>query len=150
MRSIQFTAAAVLATALALPAFADSPNPKPPGGTEMNKKAEPGLGQQNPDRGKLGTGSTAQFNLNDGTEATIKNELDVTAQDAKALVAYREQNGPYESVADLKKVPGLKPDTVERINAMVKYKGAASGAPMDAPKDRGTRDDPGTDPSKTD
>ena len=46
-------------------------------------------------------------NLNTADEATLQSLKGVGAVKAKAIIAYRQQNGPFKSVDDLKKVSGI-------------------------------------------
>jgi competence protein ComEA len=50
---------------------------------------------------------TGPVNLNTADEATLKSSKGVGAVRAKAIIAYRQQNGPFKSVDDLKKVPDI-------------------------------------------
>ena len=112
--------------------------------THTNEKATPGTGKQNPDAGRAATKSSTKVDLNTADEAMLVKELAVNKGDAEAIVNHRKVSGPFKSVDDLKKVAGLKPDTVERISGMVAYQDAAAGAPAMAPPDKGTGQDPGT------
>lgn len=47
---------------------------------------------------------------------------------AAAIVKYREANGPFKSVDDLAKVPGIKGKTLEKIKPMVGVGGIAAPA----------------------
>ena len=111
--------------------------------THTNEKATPGTGKQNPDAGRAGTKSNSKVDLNKADVAMLVKELAVNKGDAEAIVNHRKVSGPYKSVDDLKKVAGIKPDTVERISGMVQYEGSAAGAPAMAPTDKGTMQDPG-------
>ena len=46
-------------------------------------------------------------NPNTADEATLTSLKGIGAVKAKAIIAYRQQNGPFKSVDDLKKVPGI-------------------------------------------
>lgn len=46
-------------------------------------------------------------------------DLEIDEELAKAIVAYREKNGPFKKPADLKKVPGMDDDWFEEINPTV-------------------------------
>lgn len=47
---------------------------------------------------------------------------------AAAIVKYREENGPFQSVDDLAKVPGIKGKTLEKIKPMASVGGTAPPA----------------------
>jgi len=113
--------------------------------THENGKASPGIGKQNPSAGRTSTNSTSKVDLNKADVAMLVKELDVNKGDAEAIVNHRKVNGPYKSVDDLKKVGGLKPDTIERVSGMVQYADSAAGAPSMAPIDKGTKQDPGAE-----
>jgi len=113
--------------------------------THENEKATPGTGKQNPDAGRAGTKSTSKLDLNKADAAMLVKELEVNKGDAEAIVNHRKVSGPFKSVDDLKKVAGLKPDTIERISGMVQYQDSAAGAPSMAPPDKGTKQDPGAE-----
>ena len=51
--------------------------------------------------------ATGPVNLNTADEATLKSLKGIGPAKAKAIMAYRQQNGPFKSVDDLKKVPGI-------------------------------------------
>lgn len=111
--------------------------------THQNEKSLPGTGKQNPGAARSATQSTSKVDLNKADEAMLVKELKVNKGDAEAIVNHRKVEGPYKSVDDLKKVAGLKPDTIERISGMVQYENSAAGAPGMAPPDKGTKQDPG-------
>jgi competence protein ComEA len=53
---------------------------------------------------------------------------------AKAIVDYREKNGPFKSADDLKKVKGIGKATVEKNRAVMNVAGSADAAtPVAAP-----------------
>lgn len=43
-------------------------------------------------------------------------DIDVPEEIAKAIVEYREANGPFKYADDLKKVPGMTQDFLEELN----------------------------------
>ncbi len=48
-----------------------------------------------------------KVNVNKATAAQLESGLALAAKDADAIVQYREKNGDFKSIDDLKKVPGL-------------------------------------------
>jgi len=52
---------------------------------------------------------------------------------AADIVKYREANGPFKSVDDLAKVPGIKGKTLEKVKPMATVGGAEPAAPAAAP-----------------
>jgi competence protein ComEA len=59
-------------------------------------------------------------NINTADVKTLAKELDgIGAERAKAIIAYREKNGPFKTADDLKKVQGVGPAIVERNRAKI-------------------------------
>ena len=48
-----------------------------------------------------------QINVNKGTAADLQAVLNITPEEAQAIVKYREANGDLKSVDEIDKVPGL-------------------------------------------
>ena len=58
-------------------------------------------------------------------EAFMQHEdLEVSEAIAKAIVAYREKNGPFKSPEDLLKVPGITNEIYEDLNPVVSEDGS--------------------------
>ncbi len=55
----------------------------------------------------------ARVNVNTAAAKDLETALELPAGGAAAIVRYREQNGAFKSIADLKKVPGLDPAKIE-------------------------------------
>jgi competence protein ComEA len=53
--------------------------------------------------------------VNTANQAMLDALPGVGPQEAAAIVAYREKNGPYRSVDDLKTVPGVSRRSVENV-----------------------------------
>lgn len=58
-------------------------------------------------------GTAAKINVNKATAGDMSKGLDLTAKDAQSIVTYREQNGFFKTLDDLKKVPGIDVAKVE-------------------------------------
>ena len=57
----------------------------------------------------------AQVNINTADADTLSSELSGVGQSkAEAIVAYREQHGPYKQLEDLTKVKGIGIATIEK------------------------------------
>ena len=57
----------------------------------------------------------AQVNINTADADTLSNELSGIGQSkAEAIVAYREQHGPYNQLEDLANVKGIGSSTIEK------------------------------------
>ena len=57
----------------------------------------------------------AAVNLNTATQAELETLKGVGPAKAKSIIEYREQNGAFQSVNDLKKVKGFGDKTVENL-----------------------------------
>ena len=57
----------------------------------------------------------AQVNINTADADTLSNELSGIGQSkAEAIVAYRDQHGPYQQLEDLANVKGIGHSTIEK------------------------------------
>jgi competence protein ComEA len=54
------------------------------------------------------------LNLNRATQIDLESAGGLLRSEAAAVIRYREQNGPFKSLEDLKKVPGLDYAKIER------------------------------------
>ena len=63
-----------------------------------------------------------KVDLNQAGIAQLKNRLRLSFSQAKALVRYRDEHGPYSSIDDLRNVPGLADTTRERLSGLVRLK----------------------------
>lgn len=60
----------------------------------------------------------AQVNINTADANTLSSELSGIGQSkAEAIVAYREQHGPYKQIEDLANVKGIGISTIEKNKA---------------------------------
>jgi competence protein ComEA len=70
------------------------------------------------------------IDINTATAAQLDKGLKgIGPKKAAEIVKYREANGPFKSVDDLAKVPGIKGKTLDGIRPLVTVGGAASAAP---------------------
>jgi len=53
------------------------------------------------------TKNFGKINVNSAAAADIASFLGMTSDDAQAIVSYRTEHGPFETLDDLKKVPGV-------------------------------------------
>jgi competence protein ComEA len=58
-------------------------------------------------------GSVLTVNVNKALAEEIKTALDIALKDAQAIVAYREHNGPFKTVEQVEKVPGVDAAKIE-------------------------------------
>ena len=54
-----------------------------------------------------------KLKVNKATAIELESGLSLKRSQAAAVIAYREKNGPFKSIADLKKVPGIDPEKIE-------------------------------------
>lgn len=64
-----------------------------------------------------------QININSAMEATLELLPGVDFETALNIVAFRESNGPFPTVDDLKKVKGIDEDVMEQIRPYVTTEG---------------------------
>lgn len=70
-------------------------------------------------RAAKATGTGARVRVNAASERELEALRGIGPTKAKAIVAYRQANGPFASVSDLEKVPGLSPALVKRLASQV-------------------------------
>jgi len=58
-------------------------------------------------------GSVTTVNVNKASAEEIKTALDIALKDAQSIVAYRQQNGPFKTVEQVEKVPGVDAAKIE-------------------------------------
>jgi competence protein ComEA len=61
------------------------------------------------------------INVNQASAKSLEDELELSTKEAEAIVAYREKNAPFQSLDDLKKVPGLDPKKVDAAKDWVAF-----------------------------
>ena len=54
-----------------------------------------------------------RLNVNSATQIELESRLSLKRSEAAAVIAYREKNGPFKTLADLKKVPGIDGAKIE-------------------------------------
>ncbi len=57
--------------------------------------------------------SLPKLNVNKAAAIDFETRLSLKRSEAAAIIAYREKNGPFKSIADLKKVPGIDVAKIE-------------------------------------
>lgn len=78
--------------------------------------------------------AATQVNINTADAETIAKSLDgIGLTKAKAIVAYREEHGPFKNVDDLSQVKGIGPATLQRNHDAIMLSGDNSTASTDAP-----------------
>lgn len=54
-----------------------------------------------------------KLNVNTARAIELESALTLKRSEAAAIIAYREKHGPFKSIEDLKKVPGIDPAKIE-------------------------------------
>lgn len=67
----------------------------------------------------------AQVNINTATKDQLDGLKGIGPVKAQAIVDYRTKNGPFKTVDDLEKVPGIGPATMKEIRGDITVTGAA-------------------------
>jgi len=70
----------------------------------------------------------AAINLNTATVEQLDTLKGVGPGKAKAIVAYRDKNGPFKSIDDLKKVKGFGDKSIAKLRPELTVSGAAAPA----------------------
>lgn len=60
-------------------------------------------------------------NVNKATAIELESGLSLKRSQAAALIAYREKNGAFRSLEDLKKVPALEAEKIEAKKARIAF-----------------------------
>ena len=80
--------------------------------------------------------ATAKINVNHAGAADLVSGLEISEQDASAIVRYREQNGNFKDLEELKKVPGIDAkrldDKKDRLEFVVLWGGLSSRSRVSA------------------
>ena len=63
--------------------------------------------------------SFAAVNINTASQAELESLHGIGAAKAKAIIEYREKNGSFTSIDDLKKVNGIGSVTIEQLRDLV-------------------------------
>jgi competence ComEA-like helix-hairpin-helix protein len=63
----------------------------------------------------------APVNVNKASSKDLESALSFAAKEADAIVHYRQENGNFKNVADLKKVPGLDPAKVDALKERLEF-----------------------------
>jgi len=61
-------------------------------------------------------------NINQASSKELRVQLEITAKEADAIVAYRMNQGPYQTLEDLKKVPGLDMQKILPLQQRITFK----------------------------
>lgn len=72
-------------------------------------------GEEKDEAPESGTEHAGKVNLNTADETELCTLTGIGASKARAIIAYREENGPFASIEDLMKVEGIKEGTFHKI-----------------------------------
>ncbi len=78
--------------------------------------------------------AAAAVDLNSATAAELDAVKGIGPAKAKAIIDYREKNGPFKSVDDLKGVKGFGAKTIEKLRPELTVGGAPAAPMAPAPK----------------
>jgi competence protein ComEA len=65
--------------------------------------------------------AVAKLKINECRAIELESVLGLKRSQAAAVIAYREKNGPFKSLVELKKVPGLDPAKLEEKKDRLAY-----------------------------
>jgi competence protein ComEA len=61
----------------------------------------------------------AQVNINSADEAALTSVKGIGKAKAKAIIEYREKNGPFQSIDDLTKIKGIKSKSLQKFKSQL-------------------------------
>lgn len=64
-----------------------------------------------------------KINLNTATEAELQTISGIGAKKAQEIIRFRDEQGPFKTVEELKNVPGIGEKTVDRLKDMLTVTG---------------------------
>lgn len=70
----------------------------------------------------------AGVDVNSADASALESLPGIGPSKAAAIIAYRDQNGPFKSIDDLDKVEGIGPSTLANIGEFVSFGGAVASA----------------------
>ena len=73
--------------------------------------------------------ATSAIDINSADATLLESLPGIGPAKAKAIVDYRTQNGPFQSTADLEKVPGIGPKTMEQLSPLIMVKPGIPSVP---------------------
>ena len=76
----------------------------------------------------------ATVNLNTAQQSELQRTKGLDKHKAKAIIDYRNQNGPFETIEELEKVRGFDVASIEKVRSQVVLNGPPYTPPQAAPK----------------
>jgi competence protein ComEA len=64
----------------------------------------------------------AHANVNKANAKELQATLEISSESAMAVVSYRQKNGSFKTLDDLKKVPGLEPEKLDSKREIIDFK----------------------------
>ena len=107
---------AIATTGMSAGAMASAPAAKTQATQSKSDAAAPAQGQTKAtDAGKSADDDGTRVSINSASAEDLARAMNgVGLKKAQAIVSYREENGPFKTVDDLKQVPGMGSALVER------------------------------------
>ena len=68
--------------------------------------------------------ANAGVNINSATQSELEMLQGIGPSKARAIIQYREQNGPFNSINDLKKVKGIGSSTIKQLGNSITVGGS--------------------------
>lgn len=63
----------------------------------------------------------APLNVNEATQIELESRLSLKRSQAAAVIRYRNENGPFKGIEDLKKVPGIDAAAIEARKSVLVF-----------------------------
>lgn len=86
----------------------------------------------------FGASAFATVNVNTAQQSELERTKGLDKHKAKAIIEYRAQNGPFDSLDALAKIPGMSPEVVSRLGPEITFTGdpytPAKATPKEKPK----------------
>ena len=88
----------------------------------------------------FGASAFATVNVNTAQQSELQRTKGLDKHKAKAIIEYRAQNGSFDSLDDLEKIPGMTPDVLTRVAPEITFTGdpytPAKAAPPSKEKEK--------------
>jgi competence protein ComEA len=62
-----------------------------------------------------------EVNVNKATSMDLQTQLEISAKEAEAIVKYRQDHGAFQTIDNLKKVPGLDMAKIQPLKARIVF-----------------------------
>jgi competence protein ComEA len=100
----------------------------------------------------IGGAAIAAVNINTATKEELTSLKGIGDKRAQEIINYRTKNGPFKTVDDLGKVPGIGPGILKQIRSNVTVSGKTVVEPAGETKTKteAKKSEPAKSPTKTD